>query len=574
MTASGETSATVYALNTTSGSLSDSGSLTTPTHDASGAILAGKDTVFGGGITASSASVQSLTSALGAAVTVGHLPQARSDSAAAVIGSTAYIVGGYDGIKYDPVVLATKDGVTFSAVASLPVPVRYPAVATLHHDLYVFGGQTANGQATNQVQLVDPVTHSAKVVGTLPEAITAASAVTLQGVLYVMGGETSAAGGVAPNPTIWAFNPGSGRAVVAGALRVPVSHAAIAALGTRAWLVGGETASGPVATVQMLTPNLGFGTAGAVGAGSPFFGGDLLIADSGNNRLLLLNPTGQVIWTYPSASAPAPPGGLVYPDDAFFADNGTAIVMNMETYQEVIKVAYPSGKVLWSYGHPGVAGSAPGYLNTPDDAYQLKSGQISVADIGNCRVVIINPNGSLALQIGTVGVCAHRPPTVLGSPNGDTPLTDGNILISEINGSWVDEYTTSGSLVWTAHLALSYPSDPQQIGPDLYLIAGYTQPGVILEFNRQGQILYRYQVDSGPGELNQPSLVEMLPSGVFMLNDDHNDRMLAIDPTTGATVWQYGVQGVAGTAPGLLDTPDGFDFLMAGGSTPTHPGSG
>jgi hypothetical protein len=123
-------------------------------------------------------------------------------------------------------------------------------------------------------------------------------------------------------------------------------------------------------------------------------------------------------------------------------------------------------------------------------------------------------------------------------------------------------------------LPLTYPSDPQQIGPNRYLIAGYSKPGVIMEFNRQGQVIYRYMVPSGSGALNTPSLVELLPSGVFMLNDDSNDRMLAIDPATGASVWQYGVTGVSGTAPGLLNDPDGFDLLMANGSTPTHPGTG
>ena len=170
--------------------------------------------------------------------------------------------------------------------------------------------------------------------------------------------------------------------------------------------------------------------------------------------------------------------------------------------------------------------------------------------------------------------CTHNPPNGLGSPNGDTPLSDGDLLISEINGSWVDEYTTSGGLVWAVKLPIGYPSDPQQIGPDRYLVADYESPGAIVEFNRSGQVLYRYQPKAGPGELNHPSLVELLPSGVFMLNDDYNDRMVAIDPSTGALVWQYGQPGVAGTAPGLLNTPDGFDILGPGGTTPTHPSTG
>jgi hypothetical protein len=505
---------------------------------------------------------------------VGSLPQARSDLAATVIGSTAYIVGGYGGTSLDSAVLATANGSTFSEVANLPVPVRYPGVASLDGRIYVFGGQTANGQPADQIQMIDPAQHSAKVVGSMPEPDTGAAAMVLGGTVYVAGGSTSVGTGTPPIPTIWAFDPTTETLLAAGTLRSPVAHAGVAVLDSRAWIVGGENAQGPVSTVQMVAPNPKFGLAGETGAGSPYFGGDLLVADSGSNELLLLNPSNQIIWTYPSATAPAPIGGFNYPDDAFFADHGTAIVMNMEDYQEVVKVAYPSGTVLWTYGHPGIAGDAPGYLDTPDDAYQLKSGQISVADIANCRVLIINPDGTIAAQIGTTRVCTHSPPHYLAAPNGDTPLADGTILISEIGGSWVSDYSTAGALVWSAHLDLSYPSDPQQIGPDEYMISGYTSPGQIAEFNSQGVITYRYDVASGPGELNHPSLAELLPSGVFMLNDDQNDRMLAIDPATEAAVWQYGVQGVPGPAPGMLDSPDGFDFIMNGGSTPTHPGSG
>ncbi|HEY2536798.1 MAG TPA: hypothetical protein VGI24_07430, partial [Solirubrobacteraceae bacterium] len=123
-------------------------------------------------------------------------------------------------------------------------------------------------------------------------------------------------------------------------------------------------------------------------------------------------------------------------------------------------------------------------------------------------------------------------------------------------------------------LPISYPSDPQQLGPDRYLIADYATPGQLLEFNRAGRIMYRYDVTSGPGMLDHPSLVERLPSGVLMVNDDYRNRMAAIDPATNALVWQYGVSDQAGTSPGHLRIPDGFDLLMAGGLTPTHPQTG
>jgi hypothetical protein len=325
----------------------------------------------------------------------------------------------------------------------------------------------------------------------------------------------------------------------------------------------------------MVTPNVRFGTAGAVGAGSPYFGSKLLIADRGNDRLILIDTNNQILWTYPSSYAAPPPGGFYFPDDAFFAKKGTEIISNQENNETIVVIGFPSGQLLWQYGHPRVKSTAPGYLHTPDDAYLLGNGQMTVADPGNCRVVIIDPRTKRVLhQIGTPGRCLHDPPHALGSPNGDTPLANGNLLVSEINGSWIDELTPSGRKVWAVHLAIGYPSDPQQLGPDRYLVADYEHPGGIVEFDRRGRILYRYQPTSGSGVLDHPSLVERLPSGVFMVNDDYNDRMVAIDPSTKALVWQYGVTGHPGTAPGLLNTPDGFDLLAHGGVTPTHPTTG
>jgi outer membrane protein assembly factor BamB len=324
----------------------------------------------------------------------------------------------------------------------------------------------------------------------------------------------------------------------------------------------------------MLEPNATFGTAGSPGAGSPYYGGKLLVADRGNNRLVLLDPSMRADWIYPSVTSPTNPDGFYFPDDAFFIDHGQAIITNQEENETIEEIAYPSGRLLWSYGHPGQPGASPGYLHEPDDAYLLKNGQITVADAENCRVLVINQDGTVADQIGTTGVCVHNPPRSMGSPNGDTPLADGNLLVSEINGSWVTEYTPGGQLVWTLQLPIAYPSDPQQLGPDSYLIADFSTPGEVLAFTRAGQITWRYDVTSGPGALDHPSLAEQLPNGIIMLNDDHNDRMVAIDPATSALVWQYGVTGVAGTAPGLLNIPDGFDFVLPDGSTPTHSATG
>jgi outer membrane protein assembly factor BamB len=560
----------VEVLDTRNGRASPDGQLLQPTHDAAVTELGGRVFVIGGGAATASRSIQ--IERAGRTVSGGGLPSARADASAVTIGHTAYLVGGYDGSAMDAEVVATTDGHTYRPVAALPVPVRYPAVAALGSKIYVFGGLGANGHPTSSVQRVDPNARTARVVGRLPAPLAGAAAGVVGDTIYLAGGHTARGA----TKAIYAFRPRGASFLRAGSLRIPVAYAGSAVSNGRLWIVGGEGSHGrPIAGVQMVVPNRGFGTAGDPAAGSPFFGNKLLVADRGNNRLLLLDDRNRIVWKYPSPGRAAPHGGFYFPDDAFFIRHGSAIISNQEDNHTIVEIAYPSGRVLFQYGHPRTPGTAPGYLNTPDDAYLLRNGEMSVADAGGCRVLILDPRTRRVLhQIGTPGRCVHDPPSAIGSPNGDTPLQNGNLLVSEINGSWIDEFTPSGRRVWSVHLAIGYPSDPQQIGPDRYLIADYEYPGAIVEFDRHGRIEYRYQPTSGPGVLDRPSLVEHLPSGVFMVNDDYNDRMVAIDPSTKALVWQYGVTGQAGTGPGRLNTPDGFDLLAPGGETPTHPTTG
>jgi outer membrane protein assembly factor BamB len=569
----------VVSLSVPAGATTTIGSLPNGLHDAAGTLLGGRILLMGGGDPAATSVTEAVGMAAdsGQASVLGHLPQPRADAEAVTIGRVAYVVGGYSGSGPDGAVLATTDGIHFREVASLPVPVRYPAVAALDGRIYVLGGLPVTGPGAGRpadaVQVIDPARHRVELGPPLPTPLAGAAAGVLDGTLYLAGGTTTAAGD--PSAAVFAYDPASARLLRAGTLPAPVAYAGATVTGGRLWLVGGESRGGtPVSSVQMVEPNRAFGTAGMPGAGSPYYGDKLLIADRGNNRLLVLSDTGRITWSYPTAGSPPPPGGFVYPDDAFFARHGTEIISNEENNETIVEIAYPSGRVIWSYGHPGQAGSAPGYLSNPDDAYLLRNGDVVVADIKNCRVLVLSPEGTVVDQVGTTDRCVHDPPIGLGSPNGDTPLLNGNLLVSEINGSFVDEYTPTGRLLWSVHLPISYPSDPQQIGPDRYLVADYNNPGAIVEFNQAGQILYRYQPTSGQGMLDKPSLVELLPSGVFMANDDFNDRMVAIDPATGALVWQYGTTGKPGAAPGLLYKPDGFDILAPGGATPTHPATG
>ncbi|HEY5049687.1 MAG TPA: hypothetical protein VII50_02210, partial [Acidothermaceae bacterium] len=567
------TTAQTLVFDPSSPSIRVAGRLAVAVHDAGAGVVGGTALVVGGGSAASSDAVQAVR-ADGTSAIVGRLPQVRSDDSVAVASNELYVIGGYDGIHELPGVLATTDGATFHQVGQLGETVRYGAAYASLGAVWIFGGEH-QGQPIADIQRVDTGTGVSTVVGKLPHPLAHAAVAVLGGHVLILGGSD----GHNPQNTIFAFDPATGSVSLVGSLPESVSDMATAVVGSIAYVIGGnaltaEQTIAPTTAIVAVKVASVVAQATVQGSAAALFSGKLLIADRGNNRLILVDPAGTIHWTFPNAAAPAPPTGFFFPDDAFFTEHGTAILSNQEGNNTIVEISYPGGRPLWSYGHPGIASAAPGYLHEPDDAYKLADGRVIVADANNCRVLIISAQAQPIGQIGTTGTCIHKPPTSLGYPNGDTPLQNGNVLISEVTGSWISEYTTSGALVWTIHLPLTYPSDPQQIGPDTYIVADYTKPGGIVEFDRAGHILWEYRVPSGHGMLDHPSLAEVLPSGVICVNDDYRHRVVLIDPKTKTIVWQYGVDDVSGTAPGLLNTPDGFDLLAPDGTTPTHPWTG
>lgn len=291
--------------------------------------------------------------------------------------------------------------------------------------------------------------------------------------------------------------------------------------------------------------------------------GNLLIADRGNNRVIEVTADKRIVWEYPTPSTPSGER-LNGVDDSFLTPNGKAVIVNEEDNQTIKIIDYATRKLLWSYGHSGIAGRAPGYLNTPDDAYQLPDGTVTVADIRNCRVLFINQDKTILKQYGKTGVCKHNPPVTYGSPNGDTPLPDGGVLITEINGSYVDRLDNNGNILFSVHTPLFYPSDAQLTNGGNLVIADYHLPGRVIKMSPSGKVLWSYGPGSGPGKLNYPSLAIELPNGNIALNDDDNDRVIIIDPRINKIVWEYGTTGVASSKPGFLADPDGIGFVPPG----------
>jgi hypothetical protein len=285
----------------------------------------------------------------------------------------------------------------------------------------------------------------------------------------------------------------------------------------------------------------------------------LLIADRGNGRLLLLDATGHVAWVFPRRGE-LPPRQAFSADDAFISPDGRTIVTNDEFHELIDRIDIASGRIVWQYGHYGRPGSAPGFVHTPDDAYPLGNGDIVVADIENCRILEIAPNHSIVRQWGHTGVCRDHPPFSYGLPNGDTPLPDGGLLITEITGSRVVRLAANGSVVFDIHVPVAYPSDAQLDGNGNVVVADYSSRGQVVVVTPTGHVVWRYAPASGPGRLDHPSLAAPLPDGTVSVNDDFRHRIVVIEPGRGI-VWQYGRTDHPGTRLDELDIPDGHQAL-------------
>ncbi len=300
----------------------------------------------------------------------------------------------------------------------------------------------------------------------------------------------------------------------------------------------------------------------------PLGGYNVLIADRGNNRVIEMTPGKKIIWDY-HFHLPVQSLGA---DDAFFADGGSTIMATMEYDQIIEQIDYATKKVTWRYGSPGVPGSWPGYLRTPDDAYKLSNGDVTVADISNCRVLEISPSKKIVRQYGVTRKCGLGPGQ-LDAPNGDTPLPGGGMLISNIKAHNVIELNSNWQKIATYNLPITYPSDPQLTHSGNILVSDYTNPGKILEISKTGAIVWQFTFTSGNRRLNKPSIAIELPNGNILATDDDNNRVIVIDKKTDQIVWQYGITGQPGSGPNQLNDPDGIDIILptATSSAPLSP---
>src|SRR5206468_11178520 len=91
--------------------------------------------------------------------------------------------------------------------------------------------------------------------------------------------------------------------------------------------------------------------------------GNVLVAGFDTpGRVDEITPQGRIVWTYGPSSGP---GALDRPSLAVRWPNGM-IAATDDWHHRVVVIDPRTKRIVWQYGHLGVASAAPGYLSKPD----------------------------------------------------------------------------------------------------------------------------------------------------------------------------------------------------------------
>jgi DNA-binding beta-propeller fold protein YncE len=315
-------------------------------------------------------------------------------------------------------------------------------------------------------------------------------------------------------------------------------------------LVGGG--SSPTTTTTTHSSPLAAAGTGAghllAGSSTQALSANILVADRNNNRLIALTPQGRVAWTQ----------HLTGPSAAFLSPTARSITVTQPGTFVVLQLAVADRKAFYRYGRSGHPGSSHDELRDPGTAQELSDGKLVIADKSSCRILFLTPPKRLpTATLGTPGSCVHDPPKSLAYPVSVFPAFGGGIVVTETDPNWVDVLSPANAVVAAMQVpGLSVPDDAYEYAKDKLIATSRTHPGAVEEFDTADKVTWTYDPTSGTGELDRPSMAEVLADGDVLVCDSGNDRVVVIDPQTDTIIWQYGHTGHPGSKPGYLHTPD------------------
>ncbi|MGN7471987.1 hypothetical protein [Brevibacillus sp. SAFN-007a] len=154
-------------------------------------------------------------------------------------------------------------------------------------------------------------------------------------------------------------------------------------------------------------------------------GESLLLTLAARHQVLLINRSGDILWSFGEDHTPGRGLSLCAPHFAMYSERDQEFLITDTLNGRVIKVNR-EGRITWQYGQECQLGSETNRLWRPMCAKWLSNGNIVIADSANSRIIEVSPNGKIVSQIGEPKISIFK----LAFPRSVTELPNKNWLIS------------------------------------------------------------------------------------------------------------------------------------------------
>jgi len=276
--------------------------------------------------------------------------------------------------------------------------------------------------------------------------------------------------------------------------------------------------------------------------------GNYVVADTFNNRIQVVSPSGQFIRFIGSLGLDAS-GNSIYGSGncQFYQPNGVAVDLSgnyvvADTYNDRIQVISPLGVFIRQFGSYATGGN--GYFNQLYGIAVDLSGNYVIADSGNNLVQVISPFGIFQRQFASyINPSQSNSPINFNNPTAVTIDLSGNYVIANSGsncivvisplGNFIRQFGNSGSIVGDGYL-----NNPTGVAVDLsgnYLVAEsgnnliqiFTPSGEY--YSELGSVSLTSSNGSIPGPFSSPQGVAVDKTGKYIVVDTVNNRILAFN---------------------------------------------
>lgn len=228
----------------------------------------------------------------------------------------------------------------------------------------------------------------------------------------------------------------------------------------------------------------------------PMTNGDILIADTGNNRVLEVDKNSHIVWDSDDLGKGRGVMGqgtmsdgskLAYPNDAKPLANGD-ILISCRLQSRIIEITRT--------GH--IVRTISGFLHEQHNPNPLSNGNMLIADSNADRILEINPKDQIVWEYGG----EVNGSDILSWPRDATLMPNGDILITDSNHGRVIEVNSAKQLVrqWTN---LSHPYAAVPLPNSNILVDDGTAFGFV-ELTPTGRRVWKLNQNVAIGKSNLP----------------------------------------------------------------------